>query len=66
MSDEGLKELYIEELKDIYNAENQLVRALPKLDKGRCLGRIASGFRGAPGTDQRTHCANRTNIRDAR
>ena len=28
-----LKELYIDELKDIYNAENQLVKALPKLAK---------------------------------
>jgi hypothetical protein len=35
----GLKELYIDELKDIYNAENQLVKALPN-GKG-CV------FRGA-------------------
>ena len=31
MSDQGLKELYIDELKDLYNAENQLVKALPKM-----------------------------------
>ena len=30
---EGLKELYIDELKDIYNAENQLLKALPKMAK---------------------------------
>src|SRR5256885_14644995 len=33
MLNEGLKELYIDELKDIYNAENQLVKALPKIAK---------------------------------
>lgn len=27
----NLKDLYIEELRDLYNAENQLVKALPKL-----------------------------------
>jgi Domain of unknown function (DUF892) len=31
MPDEGLKELYIDELKDLYSAENQLVKALPKI-----------------------------------
>ena len=31
MTEKGLKELYIDELKDLYNAENQLVKALPKM-----------------------------------
>jgi len=31
MLDQALKELYIDELKDLYNAENQLVKALPKM-----------------------------------
>lgn len=31
MPNQGLKELYIDELKDLYNAENQLVKALPKM-----------------------------------
>jgi len=30
----SLNELFIEELKDLYNAENQLVKALPKMAKG--------------------------------
>ena len=34
MPEQGLKELYIDELKDLYNAENQLVKALPKLAEG--------------------------------
>ena len=29
-----LKKLYIEELRDVYNAEQQLVKALPKMAKG--------------------------------
>jgi ferritin-like metal-binding protein YciE len=44
MSDEGLKELYVEELKDIYNAENQLVKALPKLAKAAASGELRQGF----------------------
>ena len=31
MSMDSLKDLYIDELKDLYNAENQLVKALPKM-----------------------------------
>jgi ferritin-like metal-binding protein YciE len=31
MPDQGLKELYVDELRDLYNAENQLVKALPKM-----------------------------------
>ena len=34
MENQGLRELYISELKDIYSAENQMVKALPKLAKG--------------------------------
>jgi len=30
---QGLKELYIDELKDLYSAESQLVKALPKMAK---------------------------------
>ena len=44
MSDEGLKELYVEELKDIYNAENQLVKALPKLVKAAASDELRQGL----------------------
>ena len=44
MSQEGLKELYVEELKDIYNAENQLVKALPKLAKAAASDELRQGF----------------------
>src|SRR6185436_6201513 len=33
MNENALKELYVEELRDIYNAEQQLVKALPKMAK---------------------------------
>jgi ferritin-like metal-binding protein YciE len=44
MPDEGLKELYVDELKDIYNAENQLVKALPKLAKAAASDELRQGF----------------------
>ena len=33
MSMDSLKDLYIDELKDLYNAETQLIKALPKMAK---------------------------------
>ena len=30
---ESLRELYVEELRDIYNAEQQILKALPKMTK---------------------------------
>jgi ferritin-like metal-binding protein YciE len=40
----GLKELFIDELKDLYNAENQLVKALPKLAKASESPELKAGF----------------------
>lgn len=44
MANPGLKELYIDELKDLYNAENQLVKALPKLAKASSSDELRQGF----------------------
>ncbi len=33
MQKDSLRELYIDELRDLYNAETQLVKALPKMAK---------------------------------
>lgn len=44
MSEKGLKELYVDELKDLYNAENQLVKALPKLAKAAASEELRAGF----------------------
>jgi ferritin-like metal-binding protein YciE len=44
MMPEGLRELYIDELKDLYNAENQLVKALPKMAKAASSEELRQGF----------------------
>jgi ferritin-like metal-binding protein YciE len=44
MPNEGLKQLYVDELKDLYNAENQLVKALPKMAKAASSGELRQGF----------------------
>src|SRR5579871_2459655 len=44
MANVGLKELYIDELKDLYNAENQLVKALPKMAKAATSEELRTGF----------------------
>lgn len=44
MPSEGLKQLYVEELKDLYNAENQLVKALPKMAKAASSDELRQGF----------------------
>jgi len=44
MANDGLKELYIEELKDLYSAEKQLTRALPKMAKAAASDELRSGF----------------------
>jgi len=41
---EGLKELYTDELKDLYNAENQLLKALPKMAKAASSEELSRGF----------------------
>jgi ferritin-like metal-binding protein YciE len=41
---EGLKELYVDELKVLYNAENQLVKALPKMAKAASSEELRQGF----------------------
>lgn len=44
MPDQGLRELYVEELKDLYNAENQLLKALPKMAKAASSEELRQGF----------------------
>jgi ferritin-like metal-binding protein YciE len=39
-----LQELFIDELKDIYSAESQLVKALPKMAKAAASDELRSGF----------------------
>lgn len=41
---ESLRELYVDELKDLYSAETQLVRALPKLAKAASNAELRQAF----------------------
>ncbi len=41
----SLKDLYIEELRDLYSAENQLLKALPKMAKGATSKPLQDGFK---------------------
>ena len=41
---ETLKDLYIHELKDLYSAEKQLIKALPKMAKAAKNEELAAGF----------------------
>jgi ferritin-like metal-binding protein YciE len=44
MKENALKGLYIDELRDIYNAENQLTKALPKMAKAATSNELRAGF----------------------
>jgi ferritin-like metal-binding protein YciE len=41
---ESLKKLYVDELKDLFSAENQLVKALPKMAKAASSEELRTGF----------------------
>src|ERR1700733_7052690 len=44
MKSETLKDLFIDELKDLYDAENQLIKALPKMAKAAYSDELRSAF----------------------
>jgi len=44
MNLETLKELYVNELRDLYNAESQLIKALPKMAKGASSDELRDAF----------------------
>lgn len=44
MKNEALRQLYIDELKDLYHAETQLVKTLPKMAKASSSVELAAGF----------------------
>src|SRR5947208_9117544 len=45
MAMDSLKDLYIEELKDLYNAENQLLKALPRMAKKAASPDLRAAFK---------------------
>lgn len=44
MPNENFKKLYVDELKDLFSAENQLLKALPKMAKAASSDELRSGF----------------------
>jgi len=44
METNRLKHLYVEELKDLYSAENQLLKAIPEMAKASSSGDLRDGF----------------------
>jgi ferritin-like metal-binding protein YciE len=44
MKMDSLRELYVDELKDLYSAENQIIKALPKMIKGASSKQLKAGF----------------------
>jgi ferritin-like metal-binding protein YciE len=44
MTKDSLQELYVDELKDLYSAENQLTKALPKMAKSASSEELRQGF----------------------
>ena len=44
MQKESLRQLYTDELRDLYNAETQLVKALPKMAKASSNPELRQGF----------------------
>ncbi len=44
MKMESLRELYVEQLKDLYNAEQQLIKALPKMAKAATSEELRGAF----------------------
>ena len=44
MRKDSLRQLYVDELRDLYNAETQLVKALPKMAKASSNAELRQGF----------------------
>ena len=44
MALESLNELFVEQLRDLYDAENQLIKALPKMAEGANSDELREGF----------------------
>ena len=44
MAQDGLRTLWIDELRDLYDAENRLVKAIPKMAKAASSAKLRAGF----------------------
>ena len=52
MKENLLQALYVDELKDLYSAETQLVRALPKMASAATAPKLRAGFKKHLKTDE--------------
>ena len=59
----SLEDLLVEELKDLYSAETQLLKALPKMAKAASSKDLKRGFRKAFEADGRARRANQESLR---
>ena len=65
MADTGtLHDAFIDELRDTYDAERQLTKALPKLAKAATSPQLREAFESASRRDAGTDRTPRTGIRD--
>jgi ferritin-like metal-binding protein YciE len=44
MAENNLKSVFVDELRDLYNAEQQLIKALPKMAKAATSEELRKGF----------------------
>jgi ferritin-like metal-binding protein YciE len=63
MEHNELKELYIDELRDLYDAENKLVKALAKLAKAASSDRLRAGSKSTWSRRKDTSRALRKSLR---
>ena len=65
MKMESLEDLYVSELKDLFSAENQLVKALPKMAKAATSKQLKEGFQHHLKQTARTRRATQESVRGA-
>ena len=62
----SLEDLFVNLLKDMYYAEKQIVKTLPKLAKHAEFGGTAQGLRASSEGDRRTGATPRAGVRPVR
>jgi len=57
MTNDSFKKLYVDELKDLYSAESQLLKALPKMAAAASATELRQGFEKHLKQDRRSRSA---------